>query len=153
MSKYNNLSDEDVAKIKNIFELFDEKGEGIFYPKEFKSNMESLGLHEKEPFIFSIINELDTEEEEEKGVSFDELINAIDNKLGNKNSKEGIKKIFELFADEKTNNITILSLKKAGNKYGYKLSNEQYKLLMEKASKSGNEITFDEFYKIITRNN
>ena len=113
--------------------------------------MELLGLHEKEPFIFSIINELDTEEAE-KGVSFDELINAIDNKLGNKNSKEEIKKIFELFADEKSNNITILSLKKAGNKSGYKLSNEQYKLLMEKASKSGNEITFDEFYKIMTRN-
>ena len=34
------------------------------------------------------INELDTEEAE-KGVSFDELINAIDNKLGNKNSKDG----------------------------------------------------------------
>ena len=149
MSKYNNLSDEDVAKIKNIFELFDEKGEGIFYPKEFKSNMESLGLHEKEPFIFSIINELDTEEAE-KGVSFDELINAIDNKLGNKNSKEGIKKIFELFADEKTNNITILSLKKAGNKYGHKLTNEQYKLLMEKASQNGNEINFDDFYKLMT---
>ena len=151
MSKYNNISDEDFSKIKKIFELFDEKSEGIFYPKEFKSNMESLGLHEKEPFIFSIINELDTEEAE-KGVSFDELINAIDNKLGNKNSKEEIKKIFELFADEKSNNITILSLKKAGNKSGYKLSNEQYKLLMEKASKSGNEITFDEFYKIMTRN-
>ena len=151
MSKYNNISDEDVSKIKKIFELFDEKGEGIFYPKEFKSNMESLGLHEKEPFIFSIINELDTEEAK-KGVSFDELINAIDNKLGNKNSKEEIKKIFELFADEKSNNITILSLKNAGNKSGYKLSNEQYKLLMEKASKSGNEITFDEFYKIMTRN-
>ena len=114
--------------------------------------MEQLGLHEKEPFIYSIINEINTEQAEKKGVTFDELINAIDNKLGNKTSKEGIKKIFELFVDEKKNSITILSLKKAGNKYGYKLTNEQYKLLMEKASKNGNEINFDEFYKIMTRN-
>ena len=153
MSKYNNISEEDISKIKNLFDLLDEKGEGIFYPNEFKSYMEQLGLHEKEPFIYSIINELNTEQVEKKGITYDELINAIDNKLGNKNSKEEIKKIFELFADEKSNNITILSLKKAGNKSGYKLSNEQYKLLMEKASKSGNEITFDEFYKIMTRNN
>ena len=152
MSKYNNLSEEDISKIKNLFDLLDTKGEGIFYPKEFKSNMEQLGLHEKEPFIYSIINEINTEQAEKKGVTFDELINAIDNKLGNKNSKEGIKKIFELFVDEKKNSITILSLKKAGNKYGYKLTNEQYKLLMEKASKNGNEINFDEFYKIMTRN-
>ena len=33
-----------------------------------------------------------------------------------------------------------------GNKYGQKMTNEQYKLLIEKASKNGNEITFDDFY-------
>ena len=152
MSKYSNISEEDISKIKNLFDLLDEKGEGIFYPNEFKSYMEQLGLHEKEPFIYSIINELNTEQVEKKGITYDELINAIDNKLGNKNSKEGIKKIFELFVDEKKNNITILSLKKAGNKYGYKLTNEQYKLLIEKASQNGNEINFEEFYKIMIRN-
>ena len=150
MSKYDNLSEDDIEKIKNVFEAFDEKGEGIFYPKEFISNMEQLGLHEKEAFIYSIINEMNTEEADKKGVTFDVLINAIDNILGNKNSKEGIKKIFELFVDEKKNNITILSLKKAGNKYGHKLTNEQYKLLMEKASQNGNEINFDDFYKLMT---
>ena len=150
--KYNNISEENLEKIKNAFELLDSKGEGIFYPKEFKLNMENYGLIEKEPFIYSIINELDTEEAQKNGVTFEELLKMIDDRLGNKNTKEGIKKIFELFVDEKKNSITILSLKKTGNKYGYKLTNEQYKLLMEKASKNGNEINFDEFYKIMTRN-
>ena len=154
MSKYNNLSEEDISKIKNLFDLLDTKGEGIFYPNEFKSNMEQLGLHEKEPFIYSIINELDTEEAEKNGVSFDELIKVIDDKLGNKNSKEGIKKIFELFVDKKEDKtITLLALKKAGNKYGYKFTNEQYKLLIEKASQNGNEITFEDFYQILSNNN
>ena len=154
MNKYDNLSEENIEKIKNAFELVDSQGEGIFYPKEFKSNMEKTGLHEKEPFIYSIINELDTEESEKNGVSFEHLIKAIDDKLGNKNNKEGIKKIFELFVDKKEDNaITLLALKKAGNKYGYKFTNEQYKLLIEKASKNGNEITFDDFYKILSRNN
>ena len=43
-----------------------------------------------------------------------------------------------------------MALKKAGNKYRHKLTNEQYKLLIEKATQNGNEITFDEFYKIMS---
>ena len=116
--------------------------------------MGSTGLFEKEPFIYSIINELDTEQAEKNGVTFDELMNIIDNKLGNKNTKEGIKQIFELFVDKKGNNtITLLYLKKAGNKYGHRLTNEQYKLMIEKASQNGNEINFEDFYKLMTIKN
>ena len=151
---FNNISEENIEKIKNAFELLDSKGEGKFYPKEFKLNMENYGLNEKEPFIYSIINELDTQEAEKNGVSFEELIKVIDDKLGNKKTKEGIKKIFELFVDKKEDNsITLLSLKKAGNKYGHRLTNEQYKLLIEKASQNGKEITFDDFYKIMSEIN
>ena len=148
---FNNISEENLEKIKNAFELLDSKGEGKFYPKEFKLYMENYGLNEKEPFIYSIINELDTEEAEKNGVSFEELIKVIDDKLGDKKTKEGIKKIFELFLDKKEeSSITLLALKKAGNKYGHRLTNEQYKLLIEKASQNGNEITFDDFYKIMS---
>ena len=151
---FNNISEENLEKIKNAFELLDSKGEGKFYPKEFKLNMENYGLNEKEPFIYSIINELDTQEAEKNGVSFEELIKVIDDKLGNKKTKEGIKKIFELFVDKKEDNsITLLALKKAGNKYGHRLTNEQYKLLIEKASQNGKEITFDDFYKIMSEIN
>ena len=151
---FNNISEENIEKIKNAFELLDSKGEGKFYPKEFKLNMENYGLNEKEPFIYSIINELDTQEAEKNGVSFEELIKVIDDKLGNKKTKEGIKKIFELFLDKKEDNsITLLALKKAGNKYGHRLTNEQYKLLIEKASQNGKEITFDDFYKIMSEIN
>ena len=150
---FNNISEENIEKIKNAFELLDSKGEGKFYPKEFKLNMENYGLNEKEPFIYSIINELDTQEAEKNGVSFEELIKVIDDKLGNKKTKEGIKKIFELFVDKKEDNsITLLALKKAGNKYGHRLTNEQYKLLIEKASQNRNEISFDDFYKIMSEN-
>ena len=151
---FNNISQENIEKIKNAFEILDSKGEGKFYPKEFKLNMENYGLNEKEPFIYSIINELDTEEAEKNGISFEELIKVIDDKLGNKKTKEGIKKIFELFLDKKEeSSITLLALKKAGNKYGHRLTNEQYKLLIEKASQNGKEITFDDFYKIMSEIN
>jgi Ca2+-binding EF-hand superfamily protein len=143
------LTEDEISKIKDTFDLLDTQGTEHFYPKDFVSLMESNGIHEKEPFIYSIIKELDTEEAEKNGISFDTLINVINDKLGHKKDKEGIKKIFDLFKDEKSDTINLLALKKAGNKYGQKMTNEQYKLLIEKASKNGNEITFDDFYKIM----
>lgn len=143
------LTEDEISKIKDTFDLLDTQGTEHFCPKDFVSLMESNGIHEKEPFIYSIIKELDTEEAEKNGISFDTLINVINDKLGHKKDKEGIKKIFDLFKDEKSDTINLLALKKAGNKYGQKMTNEQYKLLIEKASKNGNEITFDDFYKIM----
>ena len=146
------LTDEEIANIKNAFDTY-YKNSGKFDPKEFKENMESTGMHEKEPLIYSIICELITEESEKNGATFNDLINAINNRLGNKNSKEGAKKIFDLFADNKgSKNITIHSLKKAANEFGQKMTNEQLKELFEKASRSGSELTFDEFYKVINKN-
>ena len=146
------LTEEEIEKIKDAFEVYDTRGRGVFDPKEFKENMESTGLHEKEPLIYSIINELDTEAAGKKGVTFDELIQAINNKLGNKNSKEGARKIFDLFVDKKrSENITLHALKKAANEFGQKMTNEQLKELLEKASSDGNELTFDDFYKVINK--
>ena len=143
------LTEEEISKIKDTFELLDTQGTGILYPSEIISMMETTGLHEKEDFIYSIIKELNTEEAQKNGISIDILINTINGKLGNKKSKEGIRKIFDLFKDNKSDTINLLALKKAGNKYGQKMTNEQYKLLIEKGSKNGNEITFDDFYQIM----
>ena len=147
------LTEEEIEQIKDAFDTYDSRGRGKFDPREFKENMESTGMHEKEPLVYSIICELITEESEKNGVTFNELIQAINNRLGNKNTKEGAKKIFDLFADNKrSKNITIHSLKKAANEFGQKMTNEQLKELFEKASRSGSELTFDEFYKVINKN-
>ena len=147
-----NLSEEEIEKIRDAFDVVDSRGRGKFDPKEFKANMESTGMHEKEPLIYAIFDELDTEEAEKNGVTFDELIEAINNKLGNKNSKEGARRIFELFVDKKgSNTITLHALKKAANEFGQRMTNEQLKELFEKASRNGNEMTFEEFYKVINQ--
>ena len=147
-----NLTEEEIEKIKDAFDVVDSRGRGKFDPKEFKANMESTGMHEKEALIYSIFDELDTEEAENNGVTFEQLIEAINRKLGNKNTKEGARKIFELFVDKKdSQTITLHALKKAANEFGQKMTHEQLKELFEKASKNGNELTFDEFYKVLNK--
>ena len=148
----NNLTEEEIEKIRNAFDVVDSRGRGKFDPKEFKANMESTGMHEKESLIYSIFDDLDTEESENNGVTFEQLIEAINKKLGNRNTKEGARKIFELFVDKKdSQTITLHALKKAANEFGQKMTNEQLKELFEKASRNGNELTFDEFYKVLNK--
>ena len=147
-----NLSEEEIEKIKDAFDVVDSRGRGKFDPKEFKENMVSTGMHEKEPLIYEIFEELYTEEAEKNGVTFDELIKAINDKLGDKNSREGARRIFELFVDKKgSNTLTLHALKKAANQFGQRMTNEQLKELFEKASRNGNELTFEEFYKVINQ--
>ena len=149
-----NLTEEEIEKIKDAFDVVDSRGRGKFDPKDFKSNMESTGMHEKESLIYSIFDDLDTEEAENNGVTFKQLIEAINKKLGNRNTKEGARKIFELFVDKKdSQTITLHALKKAANEFGQKMTNEQLKELFEKASRNGNELTFDEFYKVLNKKN
>ena len=148
----NNLTEEEIEKIRDAFDVVDSRGRGKFDPKEFKANMESTGMHEKESLIYSIFDDLDTEESENNGVTFEQLIEAINKKLGNRNTKEGARKIFELFVDKKdSQTITLHALKKAVNEFGQKMTNEQLKELFEKASRNGNELTFDEFYKVLNK--
>ena len=95
----NNITEEEIEKIKDAFDVVDSRGRGKFDPKKFKSNKESTGMHEKEALIYSIFDELDTEEAENNGETIEQLIEAINRTLGNKNTKEGARKFFELFVD------------------------------------------------------
>ena len=146
------LTEEEIERIKDAFEVYDSRGRGKFDPREFKENMETTGMHEKEPLIYTIISELDTEENQKNGVTFDQLIEAIENKLGNKTTKEETRKIFDLFVDKKgSQTLTMHAFKKAANQFGQRMTNEQIKELFEKASKNGKELTFDEFYNVLNK--
>ena len=89
------LSSEEVDEIKQAFDLFDTNGTGKIDPKELKAAMQSLGFDSKNPTIYQLIADLDTPDAERNGgITFDDFVDAINDKLGDKESKEGIRRIF-----------------------------------------------------------
>ena len=108
------LSNDEVDEIRQAFDLFDTNGTGKIDPKELKAAMQSLGFDTKNPTIYTLIADLDTPEAAKNGgVNFDDFVGSINNKLGDKESKEGIHRIFELFIDDpNADTITLSSLKK-----------------------------------------
>ena len=147
------LSNDEVDEIRQAFDLFDTNGTGKIDPKELKAAMQSLGFDTKNPTIYTLIADLDTPEAAKNGgVNFDDFVGSINNKLGDKESKEGIHRIFELFIDDpNADTITLSSLKKIAQELGENMSAEELKDMLERASKNGVELTFDEFYDIMTK--
>ena len=147
------LSNEEVDEIKQAFDLFDTNGTGKIDPKELKAAMQSLCFDSKNPTISQLIADLDTPESERNGgITFDDFVDAINDKLGDKESKEGIRRIFDLFIDDpNADTITLSSLKKISKELGENMSDEELKDMLERASKNGVELTFEEFYDIMTK--
>ncbi|CAK9035552.1 unnamed protein product [Durusdinium trenchii] len=90
---------DEIDEIREAFNLFDTDGSGTIDPGELKAAMRSLGFETKNPTIFQMIADLDHDGD---GIGFDEFLDAITAKLGDKESRDGIHKIFNLFDDDKT---------------------------------------------------
>ena len=144
---------DDLEEMRNAFDLFDVNGNGKVDVKELKATLEQLGYDTKNPAIYQLIAEFDTPERMKKGgLDFDSFLNVIDTKLGDKDSKDGLKKIYELFSDDGTSgSVTVDSLKKIANELGENMSHEELRELIEKASVNGFELKFEEFYEVMTR--
>lgn len=147
------LNQDEVDEIRQAFDLFDTNGTGRIDPKELKAAMQSLGFDTKNPTIFQLIAELDTADAQKRGgIDFESFVEAINNKLGDKETKEGIRRIFELFIDDPNQEtITLSSLRRIARELGEQMSSDELKDMLERASSNGTELTFDEFYDIMTK--
>ena len=145
------LTPEDTQVVKLCFECFDPKNTGQIDPRELKETMEQLGFAKTNPGIYEIIESMDNKDYA-NGMTFDQFVTVINTQLVDKETKPGIQRIFDLFADEENpDNITLNSLKKNAVLLNADISPEELKDLLGRASSNGNDINFDEFYEIMTK--
>jgi centrin-1 len=93
------LTEDEIEEIREAFALFDTDSSGVIDPKELKAAMQSLGFEQKNPTIYAMIADLDTHENA-GGINFEKFLDSITDKLGNKETREGISRIFALFDDD-----------------------------------------------------
>jgi hypothetical protein len=78
------LTEDEVEELREAFNLFDTEATGKIDPRELKSAMQSLGFESKNPTIFHMIGELESLGRE---VDFEEFLDGITSKLGDKESR------------------------------------------------------------------
>ena len=146
------LLDEEIEEIKNAFKKYDINKTGKINVKRFIKEMLSIGLDIKAPLIYKMFTELDTDEiDKNGGITIDQVLNIINNKIGNTHNEEGMENIFELLkenSDDKYLNLN--KMKELANSFGMNVTDEEIKNMLEKASDNGNGLTFEEFSKIMS---
>ena len=115
--------------------------------------MKALNYDKENPTMYNLLADLETfNSKKNERITFDEYVTAINAKLRDSESKEGVRRIFDMFIDDpNSDTININSLRKVALELGENMNNDDLKDMLERTSSSGKEITFDEFYEIMTK--
>ena len=150
----NGLLDEEIEEIRNAFKKYDINKTGKIDVKRFLKEMISIGLEIRAPIIYKIFKDLDNEETEKKGgISLDEILNIMNNKLGDLKSEDRMKNVFELLkGNSEKKYLSLDKMKELANSFGMDVTNEEIKDMLERASNNGEGLTFEEFCKIMKEN-
>ena len=89
------LPREEVIEIRRAFEIFDQDGSGIMDPAELKEAFVNLGFTGQNKFVYQIMAELD--EDQSGGIDFAEFLRLATAKIGEKDSRAEINKVFTAF--------------------------------------------------------
>ncbi|CAH0493305.1 unnamed protein product [Peronospora farinosa] len=137
------LSEEEVVEIREAFGLFDTDGSGRIDVKELHAVMQSLGFNVKN----QIIDDVDS-----GFINFEEFRDLISAKMSDKDSREDIQKVFELFDVDETGKISLHKLKRVAKELGETLTDAELLEMIERAdTDQDGEINADEFYAIMTK--
>jgi Ca2+-binding EF-hand superfamily protein len=139
---------EEIEEIQEAFSMFDTNGEGSIDPKVLKSAMVSMNFKQKSPIVFDMICQM---ENYGRNITFEEFLEEISKQLGNREDREGIDKIFDLFDEEKKGVISVNCMRKIAKELGENLSPEEITEMVQRAASNGQEISRDDFYKIMIK--
>lgn len=84
-------------------------------------------------------------------IEFEDFLDAITSKLGDKESREGINKIFELFDDDNSHSINLKNLSRVAKELGETMTQEELSEMLERAASNNREITPEDFYNIMVK--
>ncbi|RLN83083.1 hypothetical protein BBJ28_00024187 [Nothophytophthora sp. Chile5] len=101
------LSEEEIEEIREAFNLFDTDGSGTIDPKELKAAMQSLGFEAKNQTIYQMIGDID--KDGSGSIDFEEFLDMMTAKMSDKDSREDIQKVFNLFDDDQSGKISVSS--------------------------------------------
>ena len=144
------LNEEQVRRIRRVFNIYADRS-GIAKPSDILEGMREAGVDEKNPVVYDLISQFDSGDYK-NGITFDQLIEEIDKKLADRESEEAIERIFQYYLEgPNKQTINAQDIKRLANEIGEDMDDDQAKRIFNKISKNGNELTFDEFYTVMTK--
>jgi Ca2+-binding EF-hand superfamily protein len=139
------------TEIKNNFESFDPNNKGIIETQKLNDFINSINSKKKNPFIYNFIKSLTAlkKQENEEGISSEEYISFIDNKLNDDKSNEGLKNIFNVFCDGNTGNISWNTFPLIARELGNNEIADKLLEIIKQSKMYTKELNFKEFFELM----
>merc|ERR1712059_134457 len=102
------LTEEQLDEIREAFSLFDADASGMIDVRELKAAMRALGFEFKNEELKKMVSDIDVDGN--GTIEFGEFLQMMTGKMGEKDSREDIEKVFKLFDDDNTNKISFRNL-------------------------------------------
>ncbi|XP_065186791.1 uncharacterized protein LOC135817512 [Sycon ciliatum] len=144
------LTEEQKQEIREAFDLFDSDGTGTIDTKELKVAMRALGFEPKKEEIKRMVADID--KTGSGTIDFNDFLQLMTSKMGEKDSKEEILKAFRLFDEDETGKISFKNLKRVAKELGENLTDEELQEMIQEADRDGDgEVNQDEFLRIMKK--
>ena len=141
----------DGNEIKDAFELFD-ANDGRINAREIRQAMQNIGFDEKNPGVYEVMTELDNPRNKNLGgATFNDFCQTVNNRIPERETTEDLRRVFNLFLDDPNATTTSLaSIKKVADELGENIEELELSAMLNKASKAGDKLTFEDFVAIMT---
>ena len=138
----------ELHSIEKAFKLFADRN-GVMHLNNMLIAMKELKLDESEPVIYELIEELDSEIK--TGLTYDDFVEKLTAKLQDRESQRSTERAYELFVEDPNGTLNFQALKKVANDIGDQTSDEDLQRLIKNGASNGNDISYDEFHAIMTK--
>ncbi len=144
------LNTDEIDEIKEAFDIFDIDKSGAISVSELLKSMSTLGFDTKNPAIYNMIKDID---ENGNGViEFDEFLDMMTARISDVNPKEDLERVFKLFDDDRTQEISVDNLKRVAKELGEDIHEEELKEIVMRADLDGDgKLSFEDFYQVISK--
>merc|ERR1712144_11416 len=138
------LTDDQLDEIREAFSLFDSDASDQIDVRELKAAMRALGFEVKNEELKKMVQDVDNDGN--GTIEFSEFLQMMTGKMGEKDTREDIEKVFKLFDDDNTNKISFRNLARVAEELGENIDDEELQDMINQADRDGDgEINIDEF--------
>ena len=142
------FSKEELHSFQKAFKLFADKN-GYMNLNNMAIAMKELKFDESEPVVYDIISEMETEIK--GGLTYDDFIDKLTEKLQDRESQRATERVYELFVPDPNGTLNFQTLKKVVQQIGDNTPDEDLQRLIKNGASNGTDIPYEEFHSIMTK--
>ncbi|KAJ8764401.1 hypothetical protein K2173_006141 [Erythroxylum novogranatense] len=148
--RHHGLTSQKRQEIREAFELFDTDNSGTIDAKELNVAMRALGFEMTEEQISQMIADVD--KDGSGAIDFDEFVHMMTAKIGERDTKEEMKRAFHIIDQDNNDKISVADIKRTAKELGENFTDREIEEMVEEADRDRDgEVNLEEFMKMMRK--